>query len=89
MDTVEYWQSLFESWPDAIPRKGAVVTRQGESVPFVNFLISGGLLLIERDGPDAAGCRKFIIPYDSISFIKLATAAEMTQFQVMGFQPPL
>lgn len=89
MESVEYWQALFESWPDAIQRKGSVVTKQGESVPFVNFLISGGLLLIERDGPDASGARKFIVSYESIAIIKLATAAEMSQFQVMGFQATL
>lgn len=89
MESVEYWQALFESWPDAIQRKGSVVTKQGESIPFINFLISGGLLLIERDGPDASGARKFIVSYESIAIIKLTTAAEMSQFQVMGFQPPI
>ncbi len=58
----EHWQALFENWPDVIKRHGAVVTKQGEAVPFVNFLISFGLLLIERDGPDANGRARSSLP---------------------------
>ena len=89
MDTVECWLSLFESWPDAIKRRGAVVTKQGETIPFINFLISGGLLLVERDGPDVSGARKCIVAYDAIAMVKLTAAGEMSQFQSMGFQPTL
>ncbi len=89
MQTSEYWQSLFENWPDVIKRHGTVVSKQGESVPFVNFLISAGLLLIERDGPDANGARKVIVSYDSIAMVKLSTVGEISIFQSMGFQPPL
>lgn len=89
METVEIWQSLFENWPDIIQRKGSVVTKTGEAIPFIDFLVSGGLLLIERDGPDAAGTRKIIVAYDAISMIKLSTVAQLSQFQSMGFQPSL
>ena len=89
VETTEHWQSLFENWPDVIQRKGSVVTKQGESIPFLSFLISFGLLLIERDGPDASGTRKIIIAYDSIAMIKLTTAGEMSLFQSMGFQPSM
>ncbi|MFT7629868.1 MAG: hypothetical protein ACI87E_000872 [Mariniblastus sp.] len=87
--TPEHWQSLFENWPDAIERKGAIVTPNGELIPFVGFLISFGLLLLERDGPDANGTRKIIISYDAISMIKLKAVGEMSRFQSMGFQPPM
>ena len=87
METAQYWQALFEKWPEVIKRQGAVVTREGEAVPFVNFLISGGLLLLERDGPDANGARRVIIAYDAIGMVKLSTTAEMSLFQAMGFQP--
>ena len=89
METAEFWRSLFENWPEVIQRRGAVVAKHGESIPFVNFLISGGLLLLERDGPDASGARKVIVAYDSIAAIKLSTAVDLAQFQTMGFQPPL
>ena len=84
--SVEYWQSLFENWPDAIPKRAIIVTKQGEAIPFTNFLISGGLLLVERDGPDASGIRKIIVCYDAISMIKLTTTGDLSRFQCMGFQ---
>ena len=85
----EIWQSLFENWPDIIKRQGAVVTKRGEAIPFVDFLVSCGLLLIERDGPDASGARKVIVAYDTIAMIKLSATGALSQFQTMGFQPTL
>ena len=89
MASTEHWQSLFENWPDAIQRKGAIVTKDGETVPFAGFLISFGLLLIERDGPDASGTRKIIVAYDSISMVKLPAVGDLSIFQAMGFQPSM
>ncbi len=80
---------MFENWPDAIERRGAIVTTHGENIPFAGFLISFGLLLVERDGPDSTGTRKVIISYDSIAMVKFSTAGELSRFQAMGFQPPL
>lgn len=84
---VEVWQNLFENWPDAIKRNGSIVTVQGDAVPFVNFMVSDGLLLVERDGPDVSGARRVIVGYDSIAMVKLTSAAEMSLFESMGFQP--
>lgn len=89
MDSSESWRSLFENWPDAIERQGTIISKQGASIPFINFLISGGLLLLDRGRPDAEGARKVIVAYDSIALIKLSTTSELSIFQSMGFQPPL
>lgn len=89
MESTESWRSLFEDWPSSIPRDGTVVTTYGDAVPFSNFLISGGLLLLERARPDAAGNRKVMISYGAIAAVNLSTGAELSQFQSMGFQPPL
>ena len=83
------WQDLFENWPDIIQRRGSVVTKQGESIPFQNFLIASGLLLIDRDGPDVTGNRRVIVSYDSIDLVKLASSGELSVFQSMGFQPSI
>ena len=88
-NATEHWQSLFENWPDAIERQGAIVSHQGEAIPFIGFLISFGLLLIERDGPDASGTRKIIISYDAIAMVRLKTVGDLSRFQAMGFQAPL
>lgn len=89
MDAALAWRTLFENWPDSMPKEGMLVTSYGETVTFNNFMISGGLLLVERDRPDATGARKVMIPYGSIAAVKMATTMELAQFQVLGFQRPL
>ena len=89
VQAIEHWQAIFENWPEVIQRRGVIVSKHGETLPFVNFMISEGLLLIERDGPDAAGTRRAIIGYDSIAIVKLMSNAEMSQFLTMGFQATL
>lgn len=89
MESSEGWRSLFENWPESIERNGLVVTRFQESIAFTGFLISGGLIMLERDRPDSAGARKVILAYDQIAAVKLTSPIELARFQVMGFQPPL
>lgn len=88
METTESWRKLFENWPEAIPRNGLLVTTYQETIPFVDFLLSGSILLLERDKPDSAGARKVMIAYDAICAVKITSPMELVQFQVMGFQPP-
>ena len=89
METAEAWRSLFEGWPEAIPRKGLLVTNFKETIPFVGFLISGGMVIVERDTPDGHGARKVILGYDAISAVKITDPMELARFQVMGFQAPM
>ena len=89
MDSSDSWRSLFENWPESIPRQGLIVTNYQETIQFVNFLVSGGILLVERDKPDTYGARKVFVGYDGISALKLPSTLELASFQVMGFQPPM
>lgn len=88
METAESWRMLFENWPDSIARKGLLVTTFQETIPFVDFMISGGIVLLERDKPDSIGGRKVMLAYDSISAVKITEVIDLPRFQVMGFQPP-
>jgi hypothetical protein len=88
MDAAECWRSLFENWPESIPREGMLVTTFNEHVPFSGFLISAGVLLVERDKPDTYGARKVMLAYSAIQAVKLTTTMEIGRFQVMGFQAP-
>lgn len=88
MEAAPAWRSLFENWPNNIPREGMLVTAV-ETVQFNDFMVSGGLLLIDRDRPDAMGARKVMVPYGNIIAVKMQTTMELAQFQVMGFQRPL
>lgn len=88
MEAAQAWRSLFENWPDNIPKEGMLVTAV-ETVQFNDFMVSGGLLMIDRDRPDALGARKVIVPYVNIIAVKLQSTMDLAQFQVMGFQRPL
>lgn len=89
MNSSDGWRNLFENWPAAIPRTGFIVTSFGESLPFRDFLISGSILLIDRDVPDSFGARKVMLTYEAIAAVKLTSTLELARFQVMGFQGSL
>jgi len=88
METAEIWRSLFENWPETIPREGMLVTNFRETVEFKGFLVSGGIVLLDRPTPDSSGARKVLIAYDAISAVKITSPIELARFQVMGFQAP-
>lgn len=88
MQTSDAWRTLFENWPQTIPRQGIVVTTFQETIPFVNYMISGSILLLERDKPDTSGARKVMLAYEAISAVKISAPLELARFQVMGFQAP-
>lgn len=89
MNAGEHWRALFENWPASIPRQGLCVTNFQEAIPFSNYLISGGILLLERDKPDSTGARKVMVAYEAISAVKITAVIDLARFQVMGFQAPL
>ena len=89
MDTTSPWRTLFENWPGAIPRTGIAITKFQESVEFVDFLVSGGIVLLERPTPDSSNARKVMLEYEAISAVKITSTVELARFQVMGFQPPM
>ena len=89
MTTGESWRGMFENWPNSVPRRGLLITMFDESIPFVNYMMSGGILLLDRDKPDALGARKVMIAYDAIAAVKITDVVELANFQALGFQPPL
>jgi hypothetical protein len=86
--TAESWRNLFENWPESVPRNGILVTSFQEQVQFVGFMISGGILLLDRDKPDSMGARKVMVAYSAIAAVKITSPMELARFQVMGFQAP-
>jgi hypothetical protein len=65
------------------------VTSFGEQVNFVNFLVSGTAVLVERDKPDTVGARKIIVDYGAILALKIVDPSDLARYQVLGFQPPV
>jgi len=89
VETAEAWRSLFENWPESIPRTGLLITSFQETIPFTAFLLSGGILLLERDKPDSVGARKVLVAYEAISAVKITSPMELARFHVMGFSAPM
>ncbi len=86
MQSAEYWQSLFEGWPASFPTQGIVVTTYDESIPFVNFMIGEGMLVLERDRPDSSNARKVILSYANIAAVKITETFDLVRFQELGFR---
>jgi hypothetical protein len=66
-----------------------LITTFNESVAFVNYMMSGGILLLERDRPDTVGARKVMVAYDAIAAVKITDVVDLAKFQELGFQPPM
>ena len=82
------WRELFENWPASLPPKGMVVTKLGENVPFVMFLLRPGIVLLQRDKPDSSGGRQVMLSYEDIAAVKITDPVDLVRFQAFGFSPP-
>jgi len=88
MNTDEDWRAIFEHWPGDLPRQG-ILTTALDSFSFNDFLLSRGLLLFERDRPDAVGARKVVLAYGSILALKLIDPGPITRYEPLGFSRAL
>jgi hypothetical protein len=86
MDAAEGWRHIFKSWPAGYPKSGLVITVFQETIPFVNFMLSESILLLERDKPDAQGARKTMVSFAAISALKLTDVFELSKFKAFGFE---
>lgn len=89
MDGSNVWKTLFENWAPSVPRRGIVVTLYGENIAFVGYMLSEGVVLLDRDKPDTVGGRKVMLAYDQIACVKIVDPLELVRFQAMGFAPPV
>jgi hypothetical protein len=63
-----------------------IVTTFGENVPFVDFMLCGNLILLDRGMPDTAGARRVMLEVSGVSAIKIIDPIEMARFTAWGFQ---
>jgi hypothetical protein len=86
MDQSECWRDLFMNWSPKIPRQGLIVTSAQEAIPFINFMTSRGVLLVERDRPDGSGARKVMVAFSAIQGVKLTNVLDLADHRVLGFE---
>jgi hypothetical protein len=87
MDNARVWRSFFHEWPSQLPTRGVVVTTFGEQIPFINYLISDTLLILERRAPDSLGGRTVILPFGQIDAVKIVDPIKTEVLLQSGFQP--
>jgi hypothetical protein len=87
--SAEIWRDLFLNWPEALPRRGLVVSSLNEPIPFKGFLIKGEMLLLERTNPDPIGTRFIAISYDAIHLLKIIDPLTESVLNAAGFKGQL
>ncbi len=95
MAASQKWDSLFNNWPASLPRCGVMQTVLNETMPFKDFWLKDGLLLIERVTPDAMGARFVLLSFEVISLVKFTNPLNAAEIAAAGFlaeipskQPP-
>jgi len=78
-------QSLFENWPGNFPRTGVLITNFQETIPFNDFRVNEGIVLLQRERPDTIGARKMMVSFSAIVALKLTGVEELSVYDQMGF----
>ena len=84
MDYALIWRNYFASWPKGLSQTGVLITAS-EQIPFISFLLSEHVLMLERPAPDTVGARKLVIPYCKIEAIKVTEPVGNEVFAEAGF----
>lgn len=88
MDFNTHWRDYFGRWPQAMARKGVLVTTF-DQIPFVNFATSDAMILLERMAPDTSGARVVAVPYGNIQAVKFTDVINPNLYAEFGFKFPV
>lgn len=86
MDDTQSWKTCFSRWPHNVRRRGVLVMRFDEQVPFSGFRTGAEQLLVERTTPDPMGARMLIVPYSQIAALKVTDPLDSKAVKEMGFE---
>jgi hypothetical protein len=89
METINHWKTLLTQWPEGLPKTGVIVTSFNEQIPFVGFMTSESMVLLQRRAPDTLGARQVMFPYDKIQAVKIIDVVKPKRFASLGFQGTL
>jgi hypothetical protein len=85
MSSSQSWSTFFTQWPNGIARHGIIITTLNDSIPFKSFWIKDGLLLLERNNPDALGGRFVLLGFEAISTVKFTDPLRESVITEAGF----
>ena len=86
MTASQTWDTFFSNWPKALPRKGVLQTVLNEAMPFKDFWLKDGMVLIERVTPDAMGARFVLLSFEVINLVKFIEPLTAGIIADAGFQ---
>ena len=86
MTASQKWDAFFSNWPTSLARKGLLQTVLNEAMPFKDYWIKDGMLLIERVTPDAMGARFVLLSFEVISLVKFTDPLSAADIAGAGFQ---
>lgn len=82
------WIDVLTNWPDGIARKGIAITTAGDSIEFCSYMLSGPVLLLERERPDSHGGRRVMLQLSQLAAVKILDPIEIERFREFGFEVP-
>ena len=85
MAASQKWDSFFNNWPASMPRNGVLQTVLNEAMPFKDFWLKDGMLLIERVTPDAMGARFVLMSFEVVSLVKFTNPLNAAEIAQAGF----
>ena len=88
MEVAQIWRSFFHEWPSGMKHTGVVLTSFGETVPFLDYVASDTLVVLERRTPDTVGGRRVVLPYERIDAIKIVDPITTDVLTASGFRKP-
>ena len=86
MAASQNWNDFFGNWPASLPRRGVLQTTLNEAMPFKEFWLKDGMLLLERVTPDALGARFVLLDFEAINVMKFTDPLRPSEISDAGFQ---
>lgn len=86
MSTQNAFKTLFQRWPDSVPRRGIIVNKLGDNCPFKGYMLSNDVILLERTAPDALGARFVMVNFEEIKAVKLVDPLGAEALNSLGFE---
>ena len=85
MVAAQQWDTFFSNWPASLPRSGVLLTNLNETMPFKDFWLKEGMLLIERQTPDAMGARFVLLSFEVLNVVKFTNPLTTAEIAEAGF----
>jgi len=86
-DLSAVWHNTFANWPAQFKKKGVISpVGGGEAIPFIDYVMTDEMVVLERATPDNSGARRVAIPFSVIETLKYTEPLKTEQFLEAGYK---